>query len=81
MAQRLDSYDFPPGGRAGKYPWDEWLDGSVWRLIGGEDFTTPARNFRRQVISVAQRRGLKAQTTVRDGDVILQALPLDPEGP
>lgn len=28
MAQRLDSYDFPPGGRTGKYPWDEWLDGT-----------------------------------------------------
>ena len=81
MAHRLDSYDFPPGGRSGKYPWDEWFDGHVWRLIGGEDFQTPVRNFRRQAISAAQRRGLKAQTAVKDGDVILRAFPLDPEGP
>lgn len=81
MAHRLPSYDFPTGGPVSKYPWDEWLDGSVWRLIGGRDFQVPADNFRRHVCTTAKRRGLEVRTTVQDGDVILQALALDPEGP
>lgn len=81
MATRLTSYDFPAGGRVAKYPWDEWLDGSVWRLIGGWDFQPSAGNFRRVVYAAAKRRGLEVRTTVQDGDVILQALALDPEGP
>ena len=81
MAHRLGSYDFSRGGATSKYPWDEWLDGRIWRLIGGRDFQVPANNFRRHVCTTAKRRGLRVQTHVQDGDVILQALPLDPEGP
>ena len=30
--------EFPDNKRKGKYPWDEWLDGKVRRLVkGGED--------------------------------------------
>lgn len=38
MARKVDA--FPPENR--RYPWDEWLDGSVWELARGEDYESSA---------------------------------------
>lgn len=47
MAKKIEVFDWDSakkrsgggGARPAKYPWDEWLDGSIWQLTGGEDFT------------------------------------------
>ena len=35
MAERTDIKEL---SKASKYPWGDWLDGSVWRLRQGDDF-------------------------------------------
>lgn len=56
MAERVE--EMPPR-RAGaaKYPWEEWMDGSVWKLTQGEDFPNAARSFRQAVYAAAKIRG------------------------
>lgn len=80
MAHRLTEFTFARHGRPRKYPWEKWFDGSIWRLVGGEDFTVPAENFRRGVLEAARQHGVAIRTSVVDGDVIVQASALDGEG-
>jgi hypothetical protein len=42
MAERLESFRFF-GKRTRKYPMAEWMDGSIWKLRRGEDFTCVPR--------------------------------------
>lgn len=68
MAEKLN--EFPGGNRTkggGKYPWDEWLDGSVWLLRQGEDFSTSMISFRATASKMAKRNGKKVRSrTVND---------------
>lgn len=72
MADRLAEDPALIFTRGGIYPWDDWTDGSVWRLVRGQDFIVPLDDMRANVYGEASRRGLKAKTTVRDGDLIIQ---------
>ncbi len=69
MAERLD--EFPGGertkGGGRKYPWDEWLDGSVWLLRKGEDYAATTLSFRATVSKTAKREGKKVRSrTIKD---------------
>lgn len=59
MARRLDALPSRNNGRA-IYPWGEWLDGSIWELTQGEDFTCALQGFRNMVHQAAHRRNLTA---------------------
>lgn len=52
-------------------PWDEWLDGSIWRLRRGEDFDVSAPTIQKRAHPAAQSRGLRVQTSVEDDDTIV----------
>lgn len=54
MARRLDSFPAPVGAR---YPWDEWLDGSVWELVRGDDFSSRTSTLRANAQIQAKKRG------------------------
>jgi hypothetical protein len=54
MAKRLDTFPTPAGAR---YPWEEWLDGSVWELRQGQDFTAKLPTFRANAQTQAKKRG------------------------
>ena len=73
MARKLESFPAGPGSR---YPWDEWLDGGVWELMGGEDFTSKTSTFRANAQLQAKKRGgrTKSRLITSDGRdaVILQ---------
>ena len=73
MARRLkDDYNF--GGTRGRhdlYPWDEWLDGSVWRIRRGEDFEVSIVAIRSAVHQAAARRGHKVETATEDEDTLV----------
>jgi hypothetical protein len=56
-------------GRPPTYPWDEWLDGRVWKLTRGEDFHSKPRYFGNMAQVSGARRGVKVETRV-DGDVL-----------
>ena len=77
MAERLDSFDFDAhhqGGRGHGHPWDEWLDGSAWRLTAGIDFRGSVANFASLAWKRANARGLGLRTH-RDGDdFVIQAV-------
>jgi len=74
MAEVLNEFAFVKGAPKRVYPWDEWLDGQVWRLTRGEDFNCLASSFQCMVSRVAKVRGLLC-STAREGDdaVIVQA--------
>jgi hypothetical protein len=40
MAETLDpaTFEFPTARGAAKYPWKEWTDGQIWRVVEGTDF-------------------------------------------
>ena len=78
MAQRVDQ--LPGGNKRGRpavYPWEEWLDGHVWRLMQGEDFQGDAKGFKSTARSAAGRAGLQiiTRTTDEPGALYIQAAP------
>lgn len=46
------------------YPWDDWLDGRIWRVKQGVDFQVSPRSFATMVRVTAWRRGLRARTRI-----------------
>lgn len=69
---------FPPDQR-GRAPrvskYEPWLDGQVWKLVEGKDFTMPAKSLIPILRTLAKRRGLKARAVVRPDGVYVQANP------
>jgi hypothetical protein len=53
MARKLDQF---PLSNAARYPWDEYLDGSVWELTRGEDFDCSLRSIQGAARNQASRR-------------------------
>jgi hypothetical protein len=46
MAKRLDKFPGQTDPQRGKYPWNEWADGSVWEIRRGEDYDVATENMR-----------------------------------
>jgi hypothetical protein len=66
MAKRVDN--FPELPSQSRYPWDEWLDGSVWELIPGQDFSGKPANFRSVATGQAKKRNGKVKTRLLRAD-------------
>lgn len=79
MATVLDA--FPKrmrknGGAVCKYPWDAWLDGRIWKLVPGVDFTCKVNAFRTTASQFGHRYQKMVHTFIdTDGSVILSAEP------
>lgn len=69
MGQKLDSF---PSNISRKYEYEKWLDGCVWKLDKGVDFTVSAKSFRMMIRHVAVNRGLGIKTRVVNDSVIIQ---------
>ncbi len=72
MARKVD--DFPVIEAQSTYPWDEWLDGSIWELKPGVDFKGRSTTFRASAVTQASRRNGKVRTrrvTAPDGEETL----------
>ncbi len=65
MAKRLR--EFPGGPTRGKYPWDQWLDGSVWQLQKGQDYDIGTPSMRAAASRAAKAAGKKVRTRARKG--------------
>ena len=61
---------FPP--RRQKYPWNKWTNGKKWQAKHGSDFLCDPESFRRYVVLVAYRYGLKVTTRVSGDTVTFQ---------
>lgn len=73
MAEKVDSFEFLNRGERGKYPWNEWLDGSIWKLKAGDDFKTNEKTFQGVARVAAYKRGLSLKTNIHEGHLFLQA--------
>lgn len=62
MARKVDAFPEIPG--QSRYPWDEWLDGSIWELTEGEDFRGKVNTFRSNARSQARRRNGKVEARI-----------------
>jgi hypothetical protein len=60
MAQTLDR--FPSAGGQPRYPWEHWLDGQVWQLAKGDDYTSKAATVIANARTQAKRRGGAVRT-------------------
>lgn len=69
MAERITHFTPRPDGRPALYPWDEWLDGSAWRIRRGEDFTVAPESMATQIRNTARDRGGRARARLTpDGE-------------
>lgn len=64
MSERLTEYDFTEASQITKterrnYPWNEWFDGSIWRITWGEDFDTHPLMMERVIRTRATSRKVK----------------------
>jgi hypothetical protein len=75
MAEKLEAFPVRHNGsrRPGKYPWDEWLDGSVWQLKRGEDFDILPKSMLQMARTNASHRRLSVRTHHNGDIVVIQA--------
>ncbi len=59
MATRLEAFSFEDTSR---YQWSQWLDGSAWQLVRGEDFTASTSSVINSARDKAARKGGKVRT-------------------
>jgi hypothetical protein len=68
--ERLEA--FPSLPSQSQYPWDQLMDGSVWKLSVGSDFRGKPRTFIAAARAQAKRRGGSVRTRLLGDDVVLQ---------
>ena len=64
MGRRLDHFEFALStpNRRSPYPLDEWMDGSIWAIVRGEDFEGPLKHMQARLRHYASTRGYWVQT-------------------
>lgn len=67
MAEKLDHFPKPDRNPQG-YPWGDWLDGSPWKLIKGEDYHVKTKSFVSNAQDRARRMGGRIRTTTLAND-------------
>lgn len=76
--KKLKSYKFVTTKR-GKYPWDEWFDGTIRQAEAGVDYTTTDRAFLSALYRMSKLLGLKARASLPEKGVVVFQCPV-PEG-
>lgn len=77
--KKLEKHTFKTKGRRSNIDWDQVLDGSIWHLEEGVDFTSKPASVRASAQQAAKQRGLKAKVDVLDDAVVIQAIEPDSE--
>lgn len=71
MADRIDTFTPGKGGALPKYPWEDWTDGSPWRIHRGQDYDISTESMAAVVRNYARRVGLTVETKrSRDEDFV-----------
>ena len=74
MAKKLKEFVFKGKNARGKYPLDQWFDGSIWQLERGQDFTVQTQNMRGVLSAAAKSRGMCLRTRIlSDTQLVVQA--------
>lgn len=69
MAERISQFSPRRIGRPALYPWDEWTDGSAWRITRGVDFDISPKSMSGILYGYATRQGSSVKVAV-DGDAV-----------
>ncbi len=69
MAETLDSFPFRVP--AGRYPWDSWTDGRIWRAKRPEDFSVAASSFSAYIRAKANELNKAVHVTIVENDTIV----------
>lgn len=59
-------------GRRPDYPWHRWADGSVWKVVWGEDYFVSDKAFRAGAYAQAKSHGLSVTTRSFEGGLTIQ---------
>lgn len=79
MADRIEHFPAEQRPPTRRYPWHEWTDGSVWRLVRGEDFDQEVDQFRNRLYPQAARRSMKVRSAKRVERSKAKDVPLERE--
>jgi hypothetical protein len=73
MATKVDTFDF--SNNSSEYDWSTWFDGSIYKIVQGEDFTCKLTSMRSIIHGRASARDLKVKTSVLANEkaIVLQA--------
>lgn len=80
MASRLREFPKDEPESKGKYPWGQWLDGSIWKITKDSDFDEGFDTFISKVHFEAIERDLIVRVKLKDTSVIVQAFTPDQIG-
>lgn len=75
MAEKIDAYDFDAPVSTGKYPWDEWCDGSIWHAREGIDYTSSTNDFRNALKYRSAVRAMDVRIRLERDGVVFQFIP------
>lgn len=75
MAKKLESFDFGSSTKTA-HDWDQYLDGSVWQLVQGSDFTCKLSTIGSLARLNAKKRGVTVRVSIdKDNQTVtLQAV-------
>jgi hypothetical protein len=80
MPEKLDTFEFTNHGSGGKYDWDTFLDGSIYKLVRGTDFEAKPSSFLTTVRKQADKRKMTVNSQiVDDNTLVIQAMPAPSE--
>ena len=71
MAEIIKQVDFEVRSTK-KYPWNDWANGSCWKLLKGIDYKSSTSQFRANAGTAAYRRDMLIKFTRIDGGCIIQ---------
>ena len=75
MAEKITTFEFKAHGPRSEFPWDKWLDGSIWRIPSSDFSSISSETFRTRARSAAAYRGRLLRSNI-DGDaVVIQSVP------
>lgn len=70
MAERIASLGPVRVGSTPLYPWDEWMDGSAWRIRRGEDFAVPVKSMASMIRIRGNQFGVGASARIVDENTV-----------
>lgn len=72
MAKVLKKFDFTPRGPQAIYPWSEWLNGKLWQLTEGEDYTCKTQTLVTMAKNQVGSKGQELKFQKVEGGVVIQ---------
>lgn len=61
MAERIEEFTPRSNHTWSKYPWEQWTDGSIWRIAPGEDFDSTHSTMRSVLYQRARLIGMRVR--------------------